>query len=292
MSSASTSARLSVVHFAGNCVAIAHEQPVGADIVSFVFPRAKPSDASAQAADWGIRQLGDRSRLALYRQDQLIYLGPSPGALAEVLMGEVCRHLVTHSTGGAIYHAALVRHGARTLLLPGVSGAGKSTLTVWLCSRGCQYLTDELVYVREGTTLFEPLVRALSLKQDAQALVPDLPWNTMADSVWPSTSGVLVSPLALNPVGVTEAIQPADALFAVYHAGRAGSARPLLTAETGFLLLQALVNAPNLEDGGLRQTASLAQELHAQEVGYSHLSQLEPLLGPLSGDTNHGAHEL
>jgi hypothetical protein len=267
--------------YAGSTVSIECLDQSGTEIVSYLFPHAAQIDpSSVDGSDFRIRALENRDRLALYRGDQIIYLGDSRGHLAEVLMGEVCRDLVIGSRGGVVYHAGLVERDAISLLLPGVSGAGKSTLTAWLCSQGWSYHTDELVYAEDGRSEMVALARPLSLKGDPRALLPELPWEELAGSVWPSASGVLIGPRGLNPRGDWRPLGPGRVLFGRYSAEEPQRVERLSPARTAFLLLQSLVNGPNLAGQGMQQAVALARRLAGHEIVYSHLSQLQLLADP------------
>jgi len=58
-----------------------------------------------------------------------------------------------------LFHAAALAWQGRGLLLPGKISAGKTTLTAWLLSRGLDYLTDELVFIPQGTVAVRGLAR-------------------------------------------------------------------------------------------------------------------------------------
>lgn len=279
MSSRCAKGGRSALSFAGNTVTIDHADPESARIVPYLFPQAVAADPdSGGTANFRVRCLDGKGRLALYRGDQLIYLGESPGHLAELLMGETCRHLVEHSMGGVVYHAGLVTRDGVSLLLPGVSGAGKSTLTAWLCSQGWTYRTDELVYVPEGSNELIPLVRALSLNADSRAHLPTLRWDRLSDHIWPSASGLLIAAQALNASRDWGPLALSHVLFARYSAAEPPSVERLSTAQTAFLLLESLVNGQNLIDGGLKLTSSIARRMVGDRAVYSHLTQLESLL--------------
>lgn len=264
--------------YAGSTVSIDCLDRAGTEIVSYLFPHATEINPSSTAVGrYRIRALENPARLALYRGDQIIYLGDSRGHLAEILLGEVCRDVVIGSRGGAVYHAGLVERDGSSLLLPGVSGAGKSTLTAWLCSQRWTYCTDELVYVEEGSSELVALVRPLSLKGDPRMLLPDLAWEKLTSSIWPSASGMLIAPSGLNPRGGWHPLAPCGVLFGRYSTEEHQRVERLSRARTAFLLLQSLVNSPNLANRGMQQAVALARRLTGYEVVYSQLSQLRSL---------------
>lgn len=64
----------------------------------------------------------------------------------------VIHDFASHETSMLVLHAGGVRTpDGRVLVLPGITEAGKSTLTAALVQRGCDYLGDEILGVREGS---------------------------------------------------------------------------------------------------------------------------------------------
>lgn len=282
MSSSSYRPDLYELSFADASVTVACLDRAGLEVLSFLFPSIATCPQNGTQPDYRIRALA-LGRLALYRGDQLIYLGDSRGHLAELLMGEVCRDLVVQSSGGAVYHAGLVERDGVSLMLPGISGAGKSTLTAWLCSQGWHYHTDELVYVAKGGTEIAALPRALSLKDDPRSLLPDLAWAELESHTWASASGLLIAADGLNPHASEQRLSAGYVLFGCYSAGEPLRLEALSPAQTVLLLLQSLVNAPNLADSGTQVSIALGRELHGYQAIYSHLSELEALIASMAG---------
>jgi hypothetical protein len=79
----------------------------------------------------------------------------------------------------AYCHAAAVRRGDHSVLLPGGSGVGKSTLTAYLVAQGFGYLGDDLIAMGAADGTLWPLPTRLSLKAGAwpilEPLYPVLP---------------------------------------------------------------------------------------------------------------------
>lgn len=70
-------------------------------------------------------------------------------------------------------HAAVLEHGGRALVLPGLSRAGKSTLALALLQAGARYLSDELLCLAaDGRAL--PVPRAPKLRDECVAYFPRL----------------------------------------------------------------------------------------------------------------------
>lgn len=71
-------------------------------------------------------------------------------------------------------HAAVVERNGHALVLPGQPGSGKSTLCATLVARGWRLLTDETAMFRLEDGLMVPVVRPISLKNQAIDVVEGL----------------------------------------------------------------------------------------------------------------------
>lgn len=78
-----------------------------------------------------------------------------------------------------IIHAAVVERRGYALLLPGLPGAGKSTLCAALVAAGWRLLSDELTLLDPADGRVVPLVRPISLKNDAIEIVRQLAPNAI-----------------------------------------------------------------------------------------------------------------
>ena len=131
-----------VISYGGSAVAVEYTGARAAGIVDFVYRYAPTGGDTLPHVTYRILPDEATRRLVLYRDNTLFYQGESDVALADILMGDSCRHLVDRSGGGLLFHSAALMWEGRCLILPGTIGAGKSTLTAWLISRGFSYLTD------------------------------------------------------------------------------------------------------------------------------------------------------
>jgi hypothetical protein len=267
-----------IISFAGSAVAVAWDEPRGARIVRFLFEHAPARDDIAPCETFRIGWIEHSAKLGLYRGDILIYLGDSEGYLAELLMNEVCRHLVTHSRGGLLLHAAGLAHDGKGIILPGAMTTGKSTLAAWLALRGLDYLTDELVFIPQGAEEMQPFIRPLNLRRPSRAALPELGWQTLAPGPWPGRESDLIPPKALNPAGRWASPALRVIVFARYAPHATPAVRRLSQAETALALLPCLVNSSRLPEGGLPEVARIARQVRGYEAVYGHLSQLHASL--------------
>ena len=68
-------------------------------------------------------------------------------------------------------HAAAVRRGGATVLLPAVGGSGKTTLSAWLVARGWTLFNDDLAVLREPDLALVPAPFPLSIKSGSVAVL-------------------------------------------------------------------------------------------------------------------------
>ncbi len=275
MRSPSPEWRRRLVAYAGDAVAIEYHEPCGARLVEFLFGRTPAYAAGSPALTFRLRFLGAGRGLGLYREDRLIYRGVAEGYLAELLMGEVCRHLAEHSQGGAVFHAAALSRGGRAVLLVGATGAGKSTLAAWLALRGFAYLTDELIFLPSGSLHIQPFIRPINLKAPSLEVLPQLKGEAFQPHTLPSAGGLLIAPEALNPQGLWEAPPIGAILFPCYTPQGPAQFERLSSAASALHLLQSLVNGPSLPSRGLAEAARLAQAAPAYRLRYAHFGEVE-----------------
>lgn len=97
----------------------------------------------------------------------------SPNEALRALNHELLQALMTRRPEHYYVHAAVLEHGGRALVLPGLSRAGKSTLALALVLAGARYLSDELLCLaRDGRAL--PLPRAIKLRDECVPYFPEL----------------------------------------------------------------------------------------------------------------------
>jgi hypothetical protein len=268
-----------LVSFAKSTIAIEYEGPQAAAVVDFLYRRiAGQSDAPPHT----IYRLtaGESGYLTLYRDGELAYGGESLGTLAEFLLGDSCYHLAKESRNGLLFHAGAVMRAGKSILLPGKMEAGKTTLVAWLTLHGLAYLTDEMVFVAQGTSAIQAFTRPLNLKRPARPALEDL-FDFEADGILHSPHSYLVPPERLGAVDSNSRPPIELILFPRYGPEQGFAASPLTKAQAGFALMQCLVNARNLPDHGLSETARLATTAPAYRVTYASFDQVETWITPL-----------
>ena len=225
----------------------------------------------------------DRGLATLCRNGALIHTGESRGAVAELLLGEIGRHLAAHARAGPMFHAAGVALDQdRGVLLPGLIGAGKTTLAAWLlASQQLSYLTDELVFVPQESTTMRGFSRPLNLKLGGwDALRPHLSDAETSGEMLPYDGGLLIAPSALTSAPTCAAAPLRLILFPHYAPDADVELRPLSQAQASLRLMSCLVNARNLPRHGLTEVARLARHVPAYDLHYARLEQLSERLAP------------
>jgi hypothetical protein len=264
-----------LITFAGNTLAIEYSSERLARIVAFLYQHIPPAGDSPPCLTYRLLCEDGAERLALYRGDTLLYTGRSEAILAELLLSDTCHHLAAYSRGGPLFHAAGLAWGDQGLLLPGGIGGGKSTLAAWLVTKGWDYLTDELVFVPEGTEAMQTFTRPLNLKSPARAVLQDrFDFEGNAPRILSGPHSFLVPPTLLKPANRLSQPPLSLILFPHYLPDGDFLLRPLSKAQAGLELMQCLVNARNLPEHGFPEVARLARRVPGCKMSYAHFDQL------------------
>jgi hypothetical protein len=264
-----------LITYAGNTLAIEYSGDLLARIVDFLYQHIPAEEDTPPRLTYRLLSEEGTERLALYRDDTVLYSGESEAVLAELLLSDTCHHLAAHSRGGLLFHAAGLAWGDQGLLLPGGIGGGKSTLAAWLVTKGWDYLTDELVFVPEGTEAMQTFTRPLNLKNPARAVLQDqFDFKTNAPYILSGPHSFLVPPTLLKPANRLSQPPLSLILFPHYLPDGDFLLRPLSKAQAGLELMQCLVNARNLPEHGFPEVARLARRVPAHKMSYAHFDQL------------------
>lgn len=264
-----------VISFAGSAIAIQYSGSRIARVIEFLYQHVPPPDDVVPHLTYRAVVRGEMGRIALYRGDCLIHLGDSDGALAELLLGETCRHLAEQSQGGLLFHAAGLAWRDKGLMLPGTMAAGKSTLAAWLLTRGFDYLTDELVFVPHDADTMRTFTRPLGLKRSSRpVLQSQLDFQKQSAHILSSPDCDLICPTVLNPANTPSEPVLRLIIFPRYLPGSDFSLRLLSGAQAGLALMECLVNARNLAEHGFPEIARLARIAPAYRMTYASFDQI------------------
>jgi hypothetical protein len=264
-----------LISFAGSTVAVEYSGARMAAIVDFLYRYVPAESAVPPHVTYRMTPSGQPGRMALYRDDTLLYEGDSEPALADLLLGDSCHHLAQRSRGGLLFHAAGLAWRGQGLLLPGGIGAGKTTLAAWLVARGLDYLTDELVFVPHGADAMQTFTRPLNVKRTSRPALRshfDFEGHTAHIVSTPHTDLI---PLTLLKRTNTLSEPPVSLIvFPQYLPTSNLVWRPLSKAQAGLALMECLVNARNLPDYGFPEIVRLAKRAPAYHVRYTDFDQI------------------
>lgn len=217
-------------------------------------------------------------------RDDSFAVADSHGNASEALRADVMGYvmeavmtgLIEDVSNSVVLHAGAVALREHAVVIAGPTGAGKSSLVAWLINRGFQYLTDEIVVAHKDLSI-SPFSRALVIKPGSYAPVRELPHFASAASI-PAGNTFLVRPDGHRPVGT---LRCALFLFVRFTAGSAFEVKQISRARVASSLVEANLNARNLEDGGFPFLTDLARRIPGIFVTYGHFEQLAAGLDPL-----------
>lgn len=245
-------------------------------IVHFLCRDLHKGEAAGSRATYDLMAVGPRPMFSLWQGDRQLYFGTSRYDLAYALMNEIVYHCIADNTSGHAIHAAALGSAAGGVLLPGTSGSGKSTLTSLLVSRGCNYLTDELVLLQGREGRMQGLTRPLSIKAGSLPVVAAFCRYSQGEVI-AGTNGCMLPHRLLN---TWSPVTPAVALILLpkYEPGTATRMQTLSPAQACAKLIECSVNARNIPGHGISDLAELTRKTPACRLTYSSFSGLHKLL--------------
>ena len=266
---------IQVISFVGRSIAIEYADAEIKGVLNFLYGNIPDRDAEDPHVTLRIERDEDAKKWALHNGEHRLYHGESLEGLANVLVGETIHHLTDKSDGGMALHAAALSRNGRAVVLPGRSGAGKSTLSTWLTKRGFNYLTDELVFIRENSRAVEYFTRPINIKQwGLDAVNSEIDLKAHAGDTLTSQQVTMIPPHLLNPDNQFEAAQLELILFPLHQKEVELELLRLSKAQAGLALMECLVNARNLNGHGFNEATRLAREVPAYRLTYSSFDQL------------------
>ena len=263
-----------LISFGGTAISIAFQDGRPAELVDFLFRHVPASPPREPWTTLRIERQPEATGFTLWQDDTRLATGEPDTSMAHSLMSQACFTLAYDGRDGLMLHAAGARHSGQTILLPGKSGAGKSTLTAWLLAHGGRYLTDELLYVAEGSDLVRGFARPLTIKPSARHLLPGLLKVPVDDpGILRAGTADMIHPPSFGSDLVSGDSPPGLIIFPTYQEECQFELRPLSTAQAAFELMSFLANARNLAGHGLPQAIRLAGAAPAYSLTFSDLEQ-------------------
>ncbi len=216
--------------------------------------------------------------LSLRQEEKQLYQGDCRYDLAYTLINEIIYQCITDNRTGLAIHAAAIGSQKGGVLFPGKSGSGKSTLVAWLVSRGCNYLTDELVILAGNDYRIYPFTRPLSIKTGSSSVVSAF-LNYDPQVVVAGAGGFMLPHRLVNSI-FSAAVPPLSLIiFPEYRAGTATELTKLSGALGCAKLMECYVNARNIQNHGISLLAELARSIPIYQLVYGNFDGLHELLG-------------
>jgi hypothetical protein len=213
------------------------------------------------------------SRFLLCCNETQLYCGNDYYELAYALVNEIIYHCIVDTKDGLAIHAGAVHSGKGGILLPGKSGSGKSTLTAWLVSKGCRYLTDELVFLQGNNATIMPFTRPISLKAGSLSVVNSFVHFNM-DKAVVGPGGIMLPHRLINTDYIPETPSLALIIFPQYIAGSTTEITRVSGALGCAQLMECYVNARNFKDHGVERLANIARTTPIYRLIYSSFDSL------------------
>ena len=263
----------SYVGFAGHCVAINWHGLQAMELIDFLCCDLQRDLENTPKSEYNLTVDRGQKLFSLEKAEEQLYLGDDYYELAYTLINEIIYYVIVDKKEGLAIHAAALGSAGGGILLPGKSGSGKSTFSAWLVSRGCRYLTDELVVLEGETTKIQPFTRPVSFKKGS---VPVL--NTFVhyspEDVIAGPAGLMLPHRLLNDNFTPETPPLSLVLFPHYLEGALTKITRLSGALGCARLMECYVNARNISNHGIDRLANIARSLPSYQLTYGNFDEL------------------
>lgn len=263
----------SYVGFGDQCVAINWYGSEALELIDFLCCDLQRMFENKPRAEYKLTVDRGQKKFLLQNAEQQLYQGDDYYELAYTLINEIIYHVIVDKTDGLAIHAAALRSDAGGILLPGKSGSGKSTFSAWLVSRGCRYLTDELVFIDGPTSQIHPFTRPVSFKKGSLPVL-----NTFAhysqEDVIAGPAGLMLPHRLLNSDFTLEIPPLSLILFPNYVDGAITDITRISAGLGCARLMECFVNARNIDDHGIDRLANIARTTPIYQLTYASFDGL------------------
>jgi hypothetical protein len=246
-----------LIERAGVCITIRAESVAAERLIKDALAnlRARPVEQDRGAV---LSVTGDENGWQLTDHTRDISRAPdTTGALVYQLTSRIGYHLAAGANRHHCLHAAAVSHGGRALVMPANSGSGKSSLTLWLVTRGFEYITDEMTLIDERCGV-DGLARHIQIKyhglQAIEALI-----NCPKDIYRGKWSSAIPLSCLGGHVAAQERYDLGLFLFPQFKEGAGYCLSRVSQAEAGLKLMGSHINARNLKDHGFGALMALVR---------------------------------
>jgi len=273
------------ITFAQSHVEIGYDSDAALAYLTLLFGGFSPGDVDLSSSHRFSLLLDTADNYLLYDEKTQLFNGELNVRFAAHLYDIIIFHLLNGAKNGIALHTGAVVRNDKTILLPGLSGAGKSTLTAWLVSRGCSYLTDELVFLGiDDPGSIEYFRRPICLKPGSLHLLDEFLHEPGSSDLLIDEHGAIVPHRLISKAEPASAAAPDIVILPEYRSDAKPMLEPISTARLATLLMGCHVNARNLVDHGFKQILEIARTATAHRLRYCTLDNVEQFIEPILDD--------
>ncbi|NND68292.1 MAG: HprK-related kinase A [Halioglobus sp.] len=171
-------------------------------------------------------------------------------------------------------HAAVVTHGDRAVIMPGIPGAGKSTLCAALGLRGWRVLSDEHAMIPPGRCAAVPVYRPVSLKNESIAVIrqfaPEAVFGPRSEETHKGVVCHVKADLAPDS-HATDPLPVGALVFPRYQPGAPQRLAPRRKTESFILAAYHSFNYSLLGEKGFEAMRTLVENTHCYDLNYHDL---------------------
>lgn len=254
------------------------------DLCDFLFGDfPTPAQNSRKLKQFSLISSGPKPSLSLWDDERRLYFGNSKYQVCFILMNKVITRCIATNENKHAIHAAAVFKDDSCIIIPGKSGSGKSSLTLWLLTNGYHYLTDELIFLSE-TGKVTPLTRPICLKVNKK----NSHWpmhNLHNEQLVQSNEGTMIPHRLVTKNFHRKTPQVTHIVFPRFDKESDPSLEVISHARSSLYLLQAHVNARNLQKHGVPVISKIIKECTSFKLTYNNFEDLQHFF-PLRNDRN------
>ena len=181
-----------------------------------------------------------------------------------------------HCNNFLIFHAAVVAHENRALILAAPPGYGKSTLCAALVNRGWRLLSDELTLIEPASGNVLPLARPVSLKNASIGVIrgfaPDAPLSLIVNDTLKGSVAHMRPPIG-SVHCANEPAKPHWIVFPRFQSGAPTTLSPYAKARSFMGLADNAFNYNVHGKRGFETVADLVGSSSCYEFTYGNLNE-------------------
>ncbi len=174
-----------------------------------------------------------------------------------------------------MFHAAVLEHRGKGLLLPATPGSGKSTLCSALMLSGWRLLSDEFGLFRPESGLLEPIPRPIPLKNESISVIRGYSGEAVLGPTYSKTRKGDVAHLRPSALSLREAEKAIKPNLIVFPQFRRGAEELLHPFAKGRAFLKLSGNSFNYRLQGARGFTAVADVIDQCDTWYLEFGNLE-----------------